>query len=286
MLLDHIKTEESFQLFRVSFIMTDNNRVHQELNKLIFLIKKLRAPDGCPWDREQKPEDIGKYILEEAYEVVESLEAQDYSAISEELGDLLFQILFLAEMGNESNKLSLDNVIAGIKEKMIRRHPHVFGNVKADTIEQVKENWQQIKNREHCIKNNGENIFSSIPRSLPALRRAQKITAVASAYGFDWQKTTDVIKKLKEELTEFNAALKKNDHIKIEEELGDLLFTLVNLSRFVKVDSETALSKTTNKFLLRFIYVTDQLSIQGKSLEEASMEEMDALWNEAKLQGI
>ncbi len=167
--------------------MADNNKIHQELNNLIFLIKKLRAPDGCPWDRKQKPEDIGKYILEEAYEVVESLEAQDYSAISEELGDLLFQILFLAEMGNESNKLSLDNVMAGIKEKMIRRHPHVFGNVKADTIEQVKENWQQIKNQEHCIKNNGENIFSSIPRCLPALKRAQNITAVASAYGFDWQ---------------------------------------------------------------------------------------------------
>lgn len=263
--------------------MADDNKIHQELNNLIFLIKKLRAPDGCPWDRKQKPEDIGKYILEEAYEVVESLEAQDYQAISEELGDLLFQILFLAEMGDESNKFSLDKVICGIKEKMIRRHPHIFGNVKADTIEQVKENWQQIKNRERRIKNNEKNIFSNIPRSLPALKRAQKITTVASAYGFDWQKTTDVIRKLKEEIAEFNAALKKNDHIIIEDELGDLFFTLVNLSRFVKVDSETALSKTTNKFLLRFTYVSNQLSTQGKSLEEATMGEMDALWNEAKM---
>jgi tetrapyrrole methylase family protein / MazG family protein len=266
--------------------MTDDNKLHQELNNLILLVKRLRAPDGCPWDRKQKPEDIGKYILEEAYEVVESLEAQDYSAMAEELGDLLFQILFLAEMGNESNRFSLDEVMSGIKEKMIRRHPHIFGHVEADTIEQVKENWQEIKKQEKQTRKTGGNIFSNIPRSLPALKRAQKITAVASSYGFDWKNITNVMEKLNEEVAEFNAALYKNDHIKIEEELGDLFFTLVNLSRFAKIDSETALSKTTNKFLQRFIYVINQLNIQGKSPEEATMDEMDALWDEAKIRGI
>lgn len=262
--------------------MTEINKIHRELNDLISLIKKLRAPDGCPWDSKQRPNDIGKYILEEAYEVVESLEARDQQGLQEELGDLLFQILFLAEMGEESGEFSLDDVMAGIREKMIRRHPHIFGDIKVDTIDQVKENWQQIKKQERRINNDRDSVFKDIPRSLPALKRAQKITAVAASYGFDWQKATDVIKKLEEEFAEFNAALKNNDQVNMEEELGDLFFTLVNLSRFVKIDSETALSSATGKFLQRFDYITDQLKIRGKSLEDASPGEMNALWEEAK----
>jgi tetrapyrrole methylase family protein / MazG family protein len=268
------------------FLMTDLDKTHQELNNLIALIRRLRAPDGCPWDRKQKPRDIGKYILEEAYEVVEALEAKDDNALREELGDLLFQILFLTEMGNETNGLSLQNIMAGIREKMMRRHPHVFGNLELTTVDQVKESWQQIKNQEHRAKNDGKGIFDNIPRSLPALKRAQKITDIAAACGFDWPETTAVRKKLEEELSEFDQALKTNDHPKIEEELGDLFFTLVNLSRFVKVDSEEALSKTTGKFLKRFAYINEQLGNRGKSPEEASLEEMDALWNEAKMLGI
>jgi MazG family protein len=262
--------------------VTEINKIHRELNDLISLIKKLRAPDGCPWDSKQRPNDIGKYILEEAYEVVESLEARDQQGLQEELGDLLFQILFLAEMGEESGEFSLDDVMAGIREKMIRRHPHIFGDIKVDTIDQVKENWQQIKKQERRINNDRDSVFKDIPRSLPALKRAQKITAVAASYGFDWQKATDVIKKLEEEFAEFNAALKNNDQVNMEEELGDLFFTLVNLSRFVKIDSETALSSATGKFLQRFDYITDQLKIRGKSLEDASPGEMNALWEEAK----
>jgi tetrapyrrole methylase family protein/MazG family protein len=266
--------------------MTEKNKIHQELNDLISLIKRLRAPDGCLWDSKQKLDDIGKYILEEAYEVVESLEVKDRQALQEELGDLLFQILFLAEMGEESGAFSLDKIMAGIRGKMIRRHPHIFGDIKVITIDEVKENWQQIKNKERRIKKERESIFKDIPRSLPALKRAQKVTAVAAAYGFDWQKATDVIKKLEEELVEFNAALKNNDQVNMEEELGDLFFTLVNLSRFVKIDSETALSRTTGKFLQRFNYITDQLKIRGKSLEEASLGEMNVLWEEAKNKGL
>ena len=262
--------------------MTRVNKVHQELKDLISLIKKLRAPDGCPWDRKQKQEDIGKYILEEAYEVIESLEAQDQQCLQEELGDLLFQILFLAEMGEESGAFSLDNIMAGIRKKMIRRHPHIFGNIKVNSVEEVRENWQQIKKEEHRTKSDGESLFSSIPRCLPALKRAQKITSVAATYGFDWQKTSAVLEKLQEELSEFNTALGSNDQDKIEEELGDLLFTLVNLSRFVKVDSETALSKATNKFLQRVACVTDQLARRGKTPEQATLAEMDELWEKAK----
>jgi tetrapyrrole methylase family protein / MazG family protein len=266
--------------------MTKENKTYQELTGLILLIKKLRAPDGCPWDRKQKQEDIGKYILEEAYEVIESLEANDQQAIAEELGDLLFQILFLTEIGEESGAFSLSNVMTGIREKMIRRHPHIFGDTKVNSVEEVKENWQQIKKKERRTKNNEESLFHSIPRSLPALKRAQKITALAAVYGFDWKNTAEVLEKLQEELNEFDAALSNNNQTQIEEELGDLLFTLVNLSRFVKVDSETALSKTTNKFLQRFAYITDQLAGDGKTLEQATLSEMDELWEKAKMNGI
>ncbi len=266
--------------------MTEENKIYQELTALMLLIQKLRAPDGCPWDRKQKPQDIGKYILEEAYEVIESLEANDQQAIAEELGDLLFQILFLAQMGEESGTYSLDRIMAGIRGKMIRRHPHIFGDIKIKTVEEVKENWQQIKKTERDAKSNETGLFSSIPRSLPALKRAQKITATAAVYGFDWPSTSDVLKKLQEELNEFYTALNNNDQNNIEEELGDLIFTVVNLSRFVKVDSETALSKTTNKFLQRFAYITGQLANRGITLEQATLSEMDELWEETKTKGI
>lgn len=266
--------------------MIDNNKTYQELTELIQLIKKLRAPDGCPWDRKQKQEDIGKYILEEAYEVIESLEAKDQQAIAEELGDLLFQILFLAEMGEESGSFSLNNIMEGVKEKMIRRHPHIFGDVKVNSVEEVKDNWQQIKKKERSAKSKENSLFNHIPRSLPALKRAQKITSLAAVYGFDWKNTAEVLEKFKEELNEFDEAFSNNKQTEIEEELGDLFFTLVNLSRFLKVDSETALSRTTNKFLRRFAYITAELAECGKTPEQATLSEMDELWEKAKRNGI
>jgi MazG family protein len=165
---------------------------------------------------------------------------------------------------------------------MIRRHPHIFANVKVKTVKQVKENWQQIK-RTECNGNNiSQDLFDNIPRALPALKRAQKITSTASSYGFDWPKTDDVLKKLKEELNEFETALTNTNREEIEEEFGDILFTLVNLSRFIKVDAETALTKTTHKFLQRFAFITDHLTSDGKTLKETTLAEMDALWNKAK----
>jgi tetrapyrrole methylase family protein/MazG family protein len=168
---------------------------------------------------------------------------------------------------------------------MIRRHPHVFGDKKVISVQEIKENWQQIKRKERGAKKDDENLFGNVPLSLPALKRAQKITSIAASYGFDWPKIQDVMKKLREEIKELNAAMKNARHLEIEEELGDILFTVVNLSRFVQVDAETALSKVTNKFLQRFSYVTAQLSARGISLEKATLAQMDELWNEAKSRG-
>jgi len=266
--------------------MNEASEAQKELQELIALIKKLRSPAGCPWDIKQKPQDIGKYVLDEAYEVADALETKDPQALKEELGDLLFQILFLAEMEAELNQFSLADVMTGIKEKMIRRHPHVFGDVTVNSVEEVKDNWQEIKKKERGHKNNEDSLFASVPRTLPALKRAQKITSVASAYGFDWAKTADVLGKLKEELQEFDDAVKSGSSDKIEEELGDIFFTLVNLSRFLSLDAETALSKTTGKFLRRFAYITEQLSAIGISIKEATLGQMDALWNEAKSEDL
>ena len=264
----------------------DNSENLIKLRELTQLIKKLRAPDGCPWDQQQKKEDIGKYILEEAYEVVDSLDKSNPQALKEELGDLLFQILFLAEISSESDFFSFSDVMDGINEKMIRRHPHVFGDKKVNSVQEVKDNWQEIKKKERNNKNDEGSLFASVPRSLPALKRAQKITSIASTHGFDWTGTEGILEKLKEELIEFEDAVKKSINHKIEGELGDILFTIVNVSRFLSIDAETALSKTTEKFLQRFAYVTKQLSTLGIPPAKATLAEMDALWNEAKIKEL
>jgi tetrapyrrole methylase family protein / MazG family protein len=266
--------------------LTENDKIQKELFALIALITKLRSPDGCPWDRQQKREDVGKYILEETYEVIDALAERNPSAIKEELGDLLFQILFLAEMGKESHEFTLDGILSSVREKMIRRHPHIFANVKVKTVKQVKENWQQIKRMECNGNNISQDLFDNIPRALPALKRAQKITSTASSYGFDWPKTDDVLKKLKEELNEFETALTNVNREEIEEEFGDILFTLVNLSRFIKVDAETALTKTIHKFLQRFAFIAAELALEGKTPKEATLAEMDTLWDKAKKEVI
>jgi tetrapyrrole methylase family protein/MazG family protein len=253
-----------------------------KIRELIALIRKLRSPEGCPWDRKQKKEDIAKYILEEAYEVADSLTRQSPQALKEELGDLLFQILFLTEIGAEDGSFSLNDVVEGIIEKMIRRHPHVFGKEKVNSVEEVKANWQKIKTRERGAANGGKSLLESVPRALPALKRAQKITAIASQYGFDWSKAEDILQKLQEELEEFDAAVKSGDPEKAQEEMGDLLFTLVNLSRFYAIDAEGALAKTTGKFLWRFSRVLDKLADRGIKAGEATLPQMDALWDETK----
>ncbi len=253
-----------------------------ELQDLITLIQKLRAPNGCPWDRKQTRQDIGKYLLDEAYEVLDALTEDNPRHLQEELGDLLFQILFIAEIASEAGDFSLADVMKDIQAKMIRRHPHVFGNVTVRSVREVKDNWQEIKKQERGDRTQEENLFGNIPRSMPALKRAQKITAAAARHGFDWENTDDVLTKLHEELAELDAARKNGDVKIIEEETGDILFTLVNLSRFLSVDAENALTGTIEKFLRRFAYIHQQLRAKGQSLDDATLSEMDKLWDEAK----
>ena len=255
---------------------------NQELQALITLIRKLRAPNGCPWDRKQTRQDIGKYLLDEAYEVLDALTEDNPRHLQEELGDLLFQILFIAEIASEAGDFSLADVMKDIEAKMIRRHPHVFGDVTVHSVREVKNNWQEIKKQERGGRTREEDLFDNIPRSMPALKRAQKITAAAARHGFDWENTDDVLKKLQEELAELDAARKKGDVRTIEEEMGDILFTLVNLSRFLSVDAENALTGTIEKFLRRFAYIHQQLRANGQSLDDATLSEMDRLWDEAK----
>jgi len=264
--------------------MEKTGKKYKDFNNLLNLVKKLRSPAGCPWDRKQKSGDIGKYILEEAYEVIDALEAKNHPGVKEELGDLLFQILFLAEIYEGEKLFSLNDIITAVTEKMVRRHPHVFGNKKVNSVRQVKDNWQKIKKAEREKKEGDtkQNLFAHVPRSMPALKRAQKITAIAADYGFDWSCAKDVQKKLQEEMREFSAALKNGKKNKIEEELGDILFTVVNLSRFAGVDAETALGKTTKKFLRRFSFVEKQLAAKGKSLKVATLKEMDNIWDKSK----
>ena len=254
----------------------------KELQDLITLIRKLRAPNGCPWDRKQTRQDIGKYLLDEAYEVLDALAEDNPRHLQEELGDLLFQILFIAEIASEAGDFSLADVMKDIEAKMIRRHPHVFGDVTVHSVREVKNNWQEIKKQERGGRTREEDLFDNIPRSMPALKRAQKITAAAARHGFDWENTDDVLKKLQEELAELDAARKKGDVRTIEEEMGDILFTLVNLSRFLSVDAENALTGTIEKFLRRFAYIHQQLRANGQSLDDATLSEMDRLWDEAK----
>lgn len=265
---------------------TADKQAMLKLQALIELIRRLRAPDGCPWDRKQTRQDIGKYLLDESYEVQDALAENDPQHIREELGDLLFQILFIAELASEAGEFNLADVMTDVREKMIRRHPHVFGNVRVNSAEDVKDNWQVIKRREKKDRKEDPDIFGNVPRSFPALKRAQKITAIASRYGFDWPDTDGVLNKLQEEYRELDQARSQGDTKKTEEELGDIFFTLVNLCRFLSIDAETATSGAIDKFVRRFRYIAQQLSDNGQPLEGATQDEMDALWNEAKAKGF
>ena len=243
----------------------------------------LRSPEGCLWDKKQKKEDIAKYLLEETHELIDAVDSGSPNALKEEMGDLLFQIIFLASISEEAGEFNISDVMEYVAEKMIRRHPHVFGDTKVKDIEQIKTNWENIKKHMENRNEDSSGLFDRIPRSLPSLERAQKVTEKASRVGFDWGKTEEVLDKIEEELTEFKASLKTNDINLIREEIGDLLFSLVNLCRFVNVNAENALSSSLAKFIDRFSYIQEKLTERGKDLTEASLREMDDLWNESKL---
>ncbi|MFB3776483.1 MAG: nucleoside triphosphate pyrophosphohydrolase [Bryobacteraceae bacterium] len=251
--------------------------------RLVETMARLRAPGGCPWDREQTFDSIKPYLLEETYEVLDAVDARDWQGLAEELGDLMLQAVFFAEMASEQGRFTIEDSLDAIVEKLIRRHPHVFAGGDAKTPEQVKARWDQIKRHEKSGNNQREGgLLDGISRSQPALVEAQQLTSRAASVGFDWEDPDQVLAKLDEELNELREAREGQSPEEICQEIGDLLFVLVNLARSLKVDAEQALRLTNHKFRERFGYVERGLAGQGKTLAGATLQEMDRLWEEAK----
>lgn len=247
--------------------------------KLLDIMARLRSKDGCPWDKEQTHDSLKPYLIEEAYEVLDAIEEGSPESLKEELGDLLFQIVFHCRLAQERGEFGMNDVIDKISEKMIARHPHVFGGAEYKTPGEVLRQWDERKKEEGKLR---ESVLEGIPAALPSLLRAHRLQSRAAKVGFDWQRIEDVLAKLDEEIAEFGAALDKKEQDAIEDELGDMLFVLVNLSRFVKVNPEDALRKTISKFIARFRYIEKKAAERGKSLSDMTLREMDALWDEAK----
>jgi MazG family protein len=244
---------------------------------------RLRAPDGCPWDREQNFDTIKPYTLEETYEVLDAIDRRDWRDLSEELGDFVLQAVFYAQMAAEEDKFGIEDALDAINEKLVRRHPHVFADASAETAGDVKRKWDEIKSTEKKSRGKSDNsLLGGVPRSFPALVEAQQISSRAAGVGFDWENPEQVIEKLHEELAELAEARRGAKPEELEGELGDLLFVLVNLARFMKVDPEQALRKTNAKFRDRFGYIERKLAESGRSPREANIQEMEALWQEAK----
>ena len=248
----------------------------QDLNRIMAL---LRQPGGCPWDREQTHESIRRNMLEEAYEAVEAIDEKDPGHLKEELGDVLLQVVFHARMAEEEGLFTLDDVVDGICKKLIFRHPHIFGDVTVGSTDEILSNWDDLKRKEKKQETDTSTL-ESVSKSLPSLIRAQKLQKKAAKVGFDWPDVSGALDKVEEELAEVRAAIGGDGDV--EEEIGDLIFAVTNVSRFVKVDSERAAEKTCNKFVRRFADMEQQTKAQGRQLSELTLEEMDALWDEAK----
>lgn len=243
-------------------------------------MKCLRGPGGCPWDAEQTHQSLTRYLLEETYEVLEAIDSGDPEHLKEELGDLLLQPVFHAAIAEEEGRFTIDDVITALCGKLIRRHPHVFGDMQiADSSAQV-ENWEAIKKAEKGTAR--PSALSGVPPHLPALLKAQKITEKASRVGFDWNHADQVLEKVMEELQEFEEARASGDRCRMEEELGDLLFAIVNLGRFLTLDPEEALRKTIDRFQKRFRHIEESLQQQARTFSTAGPDELDALWEQAK----
>lgn len=253
----------------------------KDFQDLLDIIETLRNPGGCPWDREQTHESLKSALLEECYEVIDAIENEDEDALIEELGDVLLQVVFHASIGKEDGYFDIMDVIGGISNKMINRHPHVFGNEEANTSEQVLVNWDEIKKEEKGIKTLTEEM-QNIAKSLPATTRAYKVQKKAKKVGFDWDDVNCAMDKVKEELNEIKEVYNCEDKSIIEGEVGDLLFACINVARFLEVDGELALDKTIKKFIKRFSYIENEAIKNNKNLKDMTLEEMDKLWEEAK----
>ncbi|WP_417493433.1 nucleoside triphosphate pyrophosphohydrolase [Maricaulis sp.] len=253
------------------------------IDRLIEIMACLRDPQtGCPWDLEQDFKSIAAYTVEEAYEVADAIEREQYDELKDELGDLLLQVVFHARMAQEAGLFGFDDVAAAINDKMIRRHPHVFGDaVQRDSAAQTVE-WEAQKARERAASRKGDGVLADIPLALPAVKRAQKLQARAARVGFDWPDAAQVFEKITEEVAEVKEAIRLNDPEEIAEEIGDLMFVCTNLGRKLDVNVEAATRSANAKFERRFGYIEGKLAAQGRRPEDASLEEMEELWNEAK----
>lgn len=255
----------------------------ERFQRLVEIMARLRAPGGCPWDREQTFDSIKPYTLEETYEVMDAIDRRDFEGLAEELGDLVLQVVFFAQMASEENRFSISDSLDAINQKLVRRHPHVFADGDAETSSEVLKRWDEIKVQEK--KDKGEKpkgLLDSVLRSQPALTEAAQISRKAAGSGFDWPAIEPVLDKVREELDELADARARLGPAEIEGELGDLLFTIVNVARFLKVDPEQALRKTNSKFRRRFAHVEARLAEKDTRVEQSSLEEMEALWQEAK----
>lgn len=251
----------------------------EKFDRLVRIMETLRSEKGCPWDRVQTHDTLKRYLIEETYELIEAIEQKDIKAIKEELGDLLLQIVFHSQIEKEKGNFDINDVIETIIQKMIGRHPHVFGSLEFKTPEEVLAQWDDRKKEEGKLH---ESILEGIPKSLPALLRAYKIQSRVAKVGFDWESVDGVIDKIKEEIKEVEEAIKSGEKNKIEEEVGDLLFSIVNLARFLKIDPEAALRSTNRKFEERFKKLEKIAKERGKQLKDMSLSEMDTLWEDIK----
>ena len=259
-----------------------NNNLGTTFLKLTELIKTLRSENGCPWDRKQTLKSFHPYVLEEYHELVHAINELDSNEMVEEAGDLIFLTIFLSCMIEEAGYGTLSEMLIGVHEKMTRRHPHVFGDISVSSDKEVIENWSRIKASEEKIRLRNS-VLDGVPKSLPALSRAHKLSSRAARVGFDWPNVTDLASKIEEELNEFKHAIENNEMDGVREELGDLLFVLVNLGRHLGIDPEAALNETSDKFERRFRHIEGRLESKNKSWLETEITEMDRYWDEAKI---
>jgi tetrapyrrole methylase family protein/MazG family protein len=250
-----------------------------DFKELLTIMEKLRGEKGCPWDKVQNRESLKPYIIEEAYELIEAIEEDDPEKIKEELGDLLFQIVFQCQIAREKNEFDISDVIEKIGEKMISRHPHVFGDAECRTPGEVVKQWEILKKQEGKLR---DSILEGVPKAMSSLLRAHRLQKRAAQVGFDWEKVEDVLNKVDEEMNELKEALKSGERENMEDELGDIFFMLVNLSRFMKVNPEDAHRKSISKFIHRFRHIEMRAAEQGRVLSSMTLDEMDSLWDEAK----
>ena len=261
----------------------------EKLRKLVELMAHLRGPEGCPWDREQDYDTLKGLLLEEAYEVIDAVTERDFSGLEDELGDLLFQVVFYSRLAEEEGRFDINDVIEGVHAKLIRRHPHVFGEVRASNADEALKSWLKVKERERALsaqsKNDEKSLLDGIAPALPATLAAYELGLRASEVGFDWKKAEDVLEKVEEEIRELRRELNQEAggrSSRLEEEVGDLLFAAANLARFLRSDPETCLRRANQKFMRRFQALEKEVATQGKKLRECSLEEMESLWNELK----